>query len=131
MTDHLHRELAPISEAAWEAIDAEAKARLTTNLAGRKLVDFAGPHGWSYSVTNLGRTGPIPGPSEGVAAVQRRVLPLVELRAEFTVARLEVDAFERGATDLDLSQLDVAAGQIARPRLPRTARGWGRSAPGL
>ena len=104
----------PISEAAWEAIDAEAKARLTTNLAARKLVDFVGPHGWSYSVTNLGRTAPIPGPSEGVAAVQRRVLPLVELRAEFTVARLEVDDFERGATDLDLSQLDEAAGQIAR-----------------
>ena len=114
MTDHLHRELAPISEAAWEAIDAEAKARLTTNLAARKLVDFVGPHGWSYSVTNLGRTSPIPGPSEGVHAVQRRALPLVELRAEFTVARLEIDDFERGATDLDLSQLDAAAGQIAQ-----------------
>ena len=113
MMDHLHRELAPISQAGWEAIDAEARARLVTNLAARKLVDFAGPHGWSYSATNLGRTSTIPGPSEGTRAAQRHVLALVELRAEFTLAHAEVDDVERGATDLDLSPLDRAALQMA------------------
>ncbi|MGO9661359.1 MAG: family 1 encapsulin nanocompartment shell protein [Acidimicrobiales bacterium] len=111
--DHLRRELAPISEAGWAAIDAEAKARLTTHLAARKLVDFVGPHGWSYSASNLGRADAISGPSEGVHAAQRRALALVELRADFTVSRLEVDDAERGATDLDLSPLDEAARQIA------------------
>lgn len=111
--NHLYRELAPISEAGWQAIDDEAKTRLTTHLAARKLVDFDGPHGWSRSATNLGRTGTISGPSEAVTATQRRVLPLVELRAEFGIRRGEVDDAERGATDLELPELDAAAKQIA------------------
>jgi len=111
--NHLHRDLAPISESGWEVIDDEAKTRLTTHLAARKLVDFGGPHGWSHSATNLGRTGTISGPSETVTATQRRVLPLVELRAEFTVPRGEVDNAERGAIDLELAELDEAARQIA------------------
>ena len=51
---HLLREHAPITETGWEAIDDEARSRLTPALAARKLVDFAGPHGWEYSATNLG-----------------------------------------------------------------------------
>jgi uncharacterized linocin/CFP29 family protein len=48
-----------------------------------------------------------------VAARQRRVLPLVELRAEFTISRAELDDADRGATDLDLDDLDQAARRIA------------------
>ena len=104
--NHLYRDLAPISDAGWAAIDQEAKTRLTTHLAARKLVDFAGPHGWSHSATPLGRLVSISAPSAGVTAAQRRVLSLVELRAEFKVSRAEVDDAERGATDLDLAELD-------------------------
>jgi uncharacterized linocin/CFP29 family protein len=111
--NHLHREVAPISETGWDAIDDEAKARLTTYLAARKLVDFAGPHGWSHSATNLGRITDISGPAEGVSAAQRRVLPLVELRAEFKVSRVQLDDADRGATDIDLEELDEAVRQIA------------------
>jgi uncharacterized linocin/CFP29 family protein len=111
--NHLHRELAPISEPGWDAIDDEAKTRLTTFLAARKLVDFAGPHGWTHSATNLGRITDISGPAEGVAAAQRRVLPLVELRAEFKVSRVQLDDADRGATDIDLEELDEAVRQIA------------------
>ena len=53
---HLLREHAPITETAWAEIDDEARERLTPALAARKLVDFAGPHGWEHSATNLGRT---------------------------------------------------------------------------
>ena len=53
---HLLREHAPVSETAWGLIDDEARDRLTPALAARKLVDFAGPHGWEHSATNLGRT---------------------------------------------------------------------------
>ncbi len=53
--NHLHRDLAPISDAGWDVIDDEAKSRLPTYLAARKLVDFEGPHGWTHSATNLGR----------------------------------------------------------------------------
>jgi uncharacterized linocin/CFP29 family protein len=51
---------------------------------------------------------------EGVAAHQRRVLPLVELRAAFTISRAELRAADRGASDADLEGLDDAAQRIAR-----------------
>ena len=57
--NHLLRSLAPISDSAWEMLDDEARDRLAPALAARKLVDFSGPHGWSYSATNLGRTSPL------------------------------------------------------------------------
>src|SRR5207237_8493659 len=44
--DHLLRGLAPISDTAWAALEQEAKSRITTFLAARKLVDFEGPRGW-------------------------------------------------------------------------------------
>jgi uncharacterized linocin/CFP29 family protein len=111
--NHLHRELAPISDAGWDIIDDEAKSRLPTYLAARKLVDFAGPHGWTHSSTNLGRISEIASPSEGVAAAQRKVLPLVELRTEFKVSRIELDDVDRGTSAPDLGELDEALRQIA------------------
>jgi len=109
--DHLLQDKAPISSAGWEAIDEEAKSRLKTYLAARKLVDFDGPKGWSHSATNLGRVSPVAkAPADGVSARQRRVLPLVELRAEFTVSRNELDDVDRGAADADLADLDSGDG---------------------
>jgi uncharacterized linocin/CFP29 family protein len=111
--NHLHREVAPISEAGWKALEEEVTPRLTTHLAARKLVDFDGPHGWRHSATNLGRAAAIGSPAEGVVAAQRRVLPLVELRAEFKVRRAELQDAERGASDLDFSELAEAARRMA------------------
>ena len=112
--NHLLRSIAPIADSGWEVLDQEARERLTVALAGRKLVDFTGPLGWDHSATNLGRTDPVaPEPHEGVAAVRRRVLPLVELRSEFTVSREELRDVERGALDADLSGLDESAHRIA------------------
>ena len=59
-------------------IDAEATRSLTHFLAGRKLVDFSGPHGWEHSAVDLGRVaaarrrarshGVVAGPPPGAAA---------------------------------------------------------------
>jgi uncharacterized linocin/CFP29 family protein len=111
--NHLHRDLAPITDTGWQLLEDEAKGRLSTYLAARKLVDFDGPHGWSHSATNLGRITTISGPSEGVAGALRNVLPLVELRAEFKVSRVQLDDGDRGAIDLDFDDLDEAVKQIA------------------
>lgn len=111
--NHLLRDLAPVSEAGWEAIETEAKQRLSTYLAARKLVEFDGPGGWPLSAVNLGRVQDIGGPVDAVSAKLRQVSPLVELRAEFTVSRTELDDAERGAMDLDLDDLDAAAERIA------------------
>ncbi|MCU1465396.1 MAG: bacteriocin [Actinomycetia bacterium] len=91
MTDHLLRQLAPISDAAWIAIEEEVKPRLEVYLAARKLVDFEGPSGWSHSATNLGRQESIEAPSTELRAAKRAVLPLVEVRADFTLSRRELD----------------------------------------
>ncbi len=111
--DHLYRDLAPISAPAWSQIEGEAKSRLTTYLAARKLVDFAGPRGWSHSAINLGRTSGLDSPGDGIRAQQRRVMPLVELRAEFAVSRAEVDDAARGTADIELDDLDAAVKRIA------------------
>jgi uncharacterized linocin/CFP29 family protein len=112
--NHLHRELAPVTDGAWGAIDDEAKARLTTYLAARRLVDFHGPRGWDFSAVNLGRTHSVTSDvPAGVEVHSRQVLPLVEYRVPFTLERDELAAFDRGATDLDLSTLDRAVQKIA------------------
>jgi uncharacterized linocin/CFP29 family protein len=122
---HLLRQHAPITEAGWNLIDEEARERLTPALAARKLVDFDGPHGWEHSATNLGRARPVPdAPGDGMAAAQRRVLGLVELRAPFPVARSELSDAERGAKDVDFAALDGAAHRIAVAENRAVFHGW-------
>jgi uncharacterized linocin/CFP29 family protein len=122
---HLLREQAPISDAGWRLLDDEARERLTPALAARKLVDFAGPRGWEHSATNLGRAEEVAGvPGEGIAAKQRRVLGLVELRARFSLARSELQDAERGAKDIDLDALAQAAQQIAEAENAAVFHGW-------
>jgi uncharacterized linocin/CFP29 family protein len=123
--NHLLRSLAPITGSGWELIDAEAKERLVPALAARRLVDFSGPHGWEHSAMNLGRTETLAAsPNDGVSAVRRRVLPLAELRADFTVSLTELADQERGAQDVDLASLDDAAHRIAVAENVAVFDGW-------
>jgi uncharacterized linocin/CFP29 family protein len=123
--DHLLRSKAPISDAGWELLDGEARQRLSPALAARKLVDFSGPHGWGYSATNLGRTAPLSSaPSDGVSGLQRRVLAVVEVRADFELAREELRDADRGADDVDLEALDRATHQIAVAENVAVFHGW-------
>jgi uncharacterized linocin/CFP29 family protein len=122
---HLLREQAPITEAGWGLLDDEARERLAPALAARKLVDFAGPRGWAYSATNLGRAERIADAPDGIEATARRVLPLVEARAPFSVARSELADADRGAEDVDLGELDRAAQHIAIAENAAVFHGWG------
>lgn len=125
MSGHLLREHAPISDAGWKLIDAEARERLTPGLAARKLVDFTGPLGWEHSAASLGRTlalADAPGP--GLLAAQRRVLALAELRAPFSVSRAELRDGDRGAGDVDLDALDLAARRLAAAENKAVFHGW-------
>ena len=47
--NNLHRELAPISDDAWAQIEEEAARTFKRYLAGRRVVDVAGPSGEEYS----------------------------------------------------------------------------------
>jgi uncharacterized linocin/CFP29 family protein len=123
--NHLLRGLAPITESGWQLLDQEARDRLQPALAARRLVDFTGPHGWEHSATNLGRTDSLAsGASEGVSGLRRRVLPLVELRADFELSRAELRDADRGADDTDLEALDRAAHQVAMAENVAVGHGW-------
>ena len=129
--NHLLRGLAPISEAGWREIDDEARERLRPALSARGLVDFGGPHGWDHAARNLGRTSELSAPYDGVSARQRRVLPVVELRADFTVSRSELQDLDRGADDIDLGDLDEAALRLAVAENRALLTGWDDVVPGI
>ena len=42
--NNLYRELAPISAAAWASLEDEAKRTFARHVAGRRVVDVAGPY---------------------------------------------------------------------------------------
>jgi uncharacterized linocin/CFP29 family protein len=111
--NHLHRELAPITEAGWAEIEKEARRTLRAMLAARRVVDFRGPVGLGESAVTLGRSEPIRGTQAPVQAALRRVQPLVELRVPFEVSRRELDAVDRGARDPDMDPVIAAARAIA------------------
>jgi uncharacterized linocin/CFP29 family protein len=112
--NHLFRELAPVSDAAWAEIEAEAARSLRNFLAGRKVVDLTGPLGWNESASALGRVDALPHPvTDGVEASVRLVQPLIELRTRFTMARSELDSIDRGNNGPDLGAVIEAAHRAA------------------
>jgi uncharacterized linocin/CFP29 family protein len=111
--DNLYRELAPVSEAAWEQIEQEAARTLKRHLAGRRVVDVHGPAGYGLAAVATGRVRDLGPPGAGVLARQRLSAPLVELRAPFTLDRRQIDDVERGAQDADWQPVKDAARQLA------------------
>jgi uncharacterized linocin/CFP29 family protein len=111
--NNLHRELAPVSDQAWAQIEQEAARTFKRHLAGRRVVDVAGPAGLAFSAVGTGRVRGIDAPGEGVQARLRQVAPLVELRAPFSLNRDEIDDVARGAQDADWQPVKDAARQIA------------------
>lgn len=112
--DLLKRKLAPVLPAAFAAIDAEASRVLKLNLAGRRLVDFRGPHGWELAALNTGRMTMLPDePETEVHVGIRQAQPLLELRAPIALPIMELDSIARGAPDPDLRAVVTAAERVA------------------
>ena len=111
--DLLKRNLAPITPEAWEQIDDEATRVLKLHLAGRRLVDVDGPHGWQYAAVNTGHLTLKSDGGLGVPWGVRDVLPLIELRAPIELSIMELDNAARGAT-IDLAPVITAAERLAR-----------------
>ena len=111
--NNLHRELAPISDAAWAQIEEEASRTLKRYLAARRVVDVEGPQGTALSAVGTGHLRKIEAPGEGILARQRIVKPVVELRVPFELDRQQIDDVERGANDLDWQPVKDAARRIA------------------
>jgi uncharacterized linocin/CFP29 family protein len=111
--NNLHRELAPISEAAWADIEEETSRTLKRYLAARRVVDVRGPGGFGVSAVGTGHLQAIAAPGDGILARQREVKALVELRVPFELDRQAIDDVERGANDSDWQPAKDAARQIA------------------
>ena len=111
--NNLHRELAPISDAAWAQIEEEAARTLKRYLAGRRIVDLHGPGGTALAAIGTGHLLNIASPGDGILARQREVKPLVELRVPFDLDRQMIDDVERGANDSDWQPAKDAAQKIA------------------
>ena len=111
--NNLHRELAPISDAAWAQIEEEVTRTFKRHLAGRRAVDVSGPSGTGFSAVGTGHLTEIATPGDGVQARQREVKPLVELRVPFELDRRAIDDVERGANDSDWEPAKIAARRLA------------------
>jgi len=111
--NNLHRELAPISDAAWAQIEEEVARTFKRYVAARRAVDVKGPAGVGLSAVGTGHLKSLPAPREGVVARQREAKELVELRAAFELSRAAIDDVERGANDADWQPAKDAARQLA------------------
>jgi uncharacterized linocin/CFP29 family protein len=111
--NNLHRELAPISDAAWAQIEEETTRTLKRYLAGRRVVDVPSPGGLALPGVATGHLLSITPPEEDIIASQREIKALVELRVPFELSRQAVDDVERGSDDSDWQPAKDAAKKIA------------------
>ncbi len=111
--NNLHRELAPISDAAWAQIEEETTRTLKRYLAGRRVVDVPSAEGVALPGVATGHLRQIAAPADGILARQREVKPLVELRVPFGLSRQTIDDVERGSEDADWQPAKDAAKKLA------------------
>ena len=114
--NNLHRELAPVSDAAWASIEDEARRTFERHVAGRRVVDVQGPDGPTLASVGTGHIAEIEPPggdAAGISSWLRGAQQLVMLRVPFTLSRLDVDNVERGAQDSDWQPVKDAAKKIA------------------
>jgi uncharacterized linocin/CFP29 family protein len=111
--NNLHRELAPISAAAWTDIEDEARRSFTLHVAGRRTLDVLGPSGEQLAAVGTGHLVELEPPRAGVHARRHDIASVVEFRVPFRVSRDAVDDVERGAKDSDWQPVKDAARELA------------------
>ena len=130
--NHLLRALAPISDAGWELLDEEARDGWhRRSPRASSSTSRARSAGSTRRPTSGARARWLGAGRRRVAGLQRRVLPLVELRADFDVSRDELRDADRGADDVDLEPLDTAAHQIATAENAAVFHGWAGAITGI
>jgi uncharacterized linocin/CFP29 family protein len=111
--NNLHRELAPVSDAAWSEIEEETTRTLKRYLAGRRVIDVPSPGGIALPGVATGHLRSIAPPADDIIASQREIKPLVELRVPFELSRQAIDDVERGSDDSDWQSAKDAAKKLA------------------
>jgi uncharacterized linocin/CFP29 family protein len=126
--NNLHRELAPVSDAAWAQIEEETKRTLKRYLAGRRVVDVPSSGGIALPGVATGHLLPIKPPAADIIASQREVKPLIELRVPFELTRQAIDDVERGSDDSDWQPAKDAAKKMAFAEDRAIFDGYGEAA---
>jgi Uncharacterized protein, linocin/CFP29 homolog len=111
--NNLHRELAPISDAAWADIEEETTRTLKRHLAGRRVIDVRGAGGVGLSAVGTGHLKTIAAPVDRTPRAAAGLKALVEFRVPFELDRQQIDDVERGANDSDWQPAKDAAQKIA------------------
>jgi uncharacterized linocin/CFP29 family protein len=111
--NNLYRDLAPITEEAWDEIEVEARRTFKRHIAGRRVVDVSESAGPTAAAVGTGRLIDVKPPSDGVISHLRASKPLVRLRVPFTLSRSEIDDVERGSQDSDWDPVKTAAKKLA------------------
>lgn len=110
----LKKDLAPITENAWNEIELQSERVINEYLTGRKISQLIGPAGIELGAISTGRLlVPSDQSKDGVQIGIREVIPLMEVRKPFTLDLWELDNASRGASDLDLGVIEKAAQQMA------------------
>lgn len=110
--DILKRNIAPLTEEAWNEIDEQAIEVLHSQLSARKAVHVEGPKGWDYTVVPEGRLTLVDNEKDVKTGVYNST-PLVEARISFELDRWEMDNLVRGAKDVELEALEEAVKKLA------------------
>src|SRR5271155_4316097 len=107
--NNLHRELAPISDAAWSQIEEETSRTLKRYLAGRRVVDVQGPGGVALSAIGTGHLRNVQAPGDGILARRGEENPFVGRRVPFDLDGQQIDGGGRGAPASDWQPAKDAA----------------------
>jgi uncharacterized linocin/CFP29 family protein len=111
--DYLRRRFAPVSDEVWKELD-EAVARTARHLlSARRMATFDGPRGWEYTGARVGTMRPCTnGDGQAVVCVPE-IVPLAEVRCDFSVPWSTIEVFDRGAPALDTHTAEAAAREVA------------------
>lgn len=109
----MHKNIAPVTDKAWDEINDTATEALTSYLSARKSIVVKGPYGKDFGVVSEGRLSSEQSEYNDVCYGNFEVKPLTEARIEFSLDRWELDNIERGDANIDLSALEEACSKIA------------------
>jgi uncharacterized linocin/CFP29 family protein len=110
--NNLHRELAPISAAAWAQIDEQVATAFRGNIVSRRFVDVA-ECPVSTAAVPTGHRAHVRDANERVYVRRREGAPVVELRVLFTLDRESIDEVELGGRDGQWQPAADAAATLA------------------
>ena len=110
--NYLNRGDAPFSPEIWEKIDGAVIETAKGQLSARKLLHTEGPYG--LGMKSLPGPDSVAAEDSGITISASRVIPVAELRGEFSIGARDIATFEKSGVQFDLSPAVKAAMNISK-----------------